>query len=72
MQIGQTMERYPLERAGLEGAYDFKSKAVPTAEDYNDFSRILPAVKEMGLKLTKSTGPVTELVIDSASRPSAN
>jgi uncharacterized protein (TIGR03435 family) len=71
---GYVFHQTVIDKTGLEGAYDFQSKTVATAEDYQtiDTSRILPAVKEMGLKLTRTTGLVTELVIDSAARPSAN
>ena len=68
-----------IDKTGLTGQYDFRSKTVLTPEDLppsSDSADILnlflPAIKEMGLKLARSTGPVTTLVIDSAARPSAN
>jgi uncharacterized protein (TIGR03435 family) len=61
-----------IDKTGLEGSYDFRSKALVSDEDRLDPGLMLPAVKEMGLKLTRSTGPVTILVVDQAARPSPN
>jgi uncharacterized protein (TIGR03435 family) len=61
-----------INRTGLTGLYDFQSKPLDSSEDLTDTTRILPAVNEMGLKLTRSTGPVETLVIDQATHPSAN
>ena len=63
-----------IDKTGLEGTYDFQSKTASTNDEgpFPDPLAILPSVKEMGLKLTKSTGPVTILIIDQASHPSAN
>jgi uncharacterized protein (TIGR03435 family) len=63
-----------IDKTGLTGSYDFQSKTVSTEPPALDdlITLILPAIKEMGLKLTKSTGPVTTLVIDQASHPSPN
>jgi uncharacterized protein (TIGR03435 family) len=63
-----------IDKTGLVGSYNFQSKTVLSDEDWQnlDPALILPAVKEMGLKLTRSTGPVTTLVIDQASHPSPN
>jgi uncharacterized protein (TIGR03435 family) len=63
-----------IDKTGLTGSYDFQSKTVLTDEDLRtiDSTLFLPDVKEMGLKLTRSTGPVTTLVIDQAAHPSPN
>jgi uncharacterized protein (TIGR03435 family) len=67
-----------IDKTGLEGSYDFQSRIALTSEEFQNLdadsihSLFLQAVKEMGLKLTRSTGPVTTLVIDSATPPSAN
>jgi uncharacterized protein (TIGR03435 family) len=63
-----------IDKTGLVGSYNFQSKTVLSDEDWQnlDPALILPAVKEMGLKLTRSTGQVTTLVIDQASHPSPN
>jgi uncharacterized protein (TIGR03435 family) len=67
-----------IDETGLEGSYDFRSKTSLTDEELQNLDAdsiqnlFLRAVKEMGLKLKKSTGPVMTLVIDSAAQPSAN
>ena len=63
-----------IDKTGLVGSYNYESKTVLSDDDWQnlDPALILPAVKEMGLKLTRSTGPVTTLVIDQASHPSPN
>ena len=68
--------RHPvIDKTGLEGGYDFQSKTILTKEDFESgdhLSMWLAAVKEMGLKLTDSSGPVETFVINHAEPPSAN
>ena len=64
-----------VDRTGLEGSFDFRSKNIVTKEDFqssNVTSMFLPAVKEMGLKLESTNGPVVTFVIDHAEPQSPN
>ena len=64
-----------IDKTGVEGGYDFRSKTIVTADDIrngNTMSMYLPMVKEMGLKLMDGTGPVETYVVDHAERPEAN
>jgi uncharacterized protein (TIGR03435 family) len=66
-----------VDRTNLTGAYDYTQKvleqdSVPddyTASANDSFLRLL---KEVGLELKRSKGPVEMLVIDSAAKPSPN
>lgn len=62
-----------LDRTGLTGAYDYRQSNPDLEPNYNDpsdsFRRFIP---ELGLKLTRSKGPVEIFVIDQASKPSPN
>lgn len=71
---GIVLHETVIDKTGLTGAYDFDSKTILSDQDWknNDPSSFLPAVKEMGLKLTKSTGPITTLVVDQVAHPSPN
>jgi len=68
--------RHPvIDKTGLDGSYNFQSKTIVTDDDIRSgdtTSMWVPAVKEMGLKLTETTGPVETFVIDRAELPSAN
>jgi uncharacterized protein (TIGR03435 family) len=69
------LHRPVIDKTGLDGSYDFQSATIITHEDFkegNVSNMLLPAVKEMGLKLTETQGPVTKLVIDHAEQPTAN
>jgi uncharacterized protein (TIGR03435 family) len=67
-----------IDKTGLGGTYDFITKNIASEEEAfppggtPNVTLLVRYVKEMGLKLTKSTGPVTTLVIDQASQPSPN
>ena len=70
-----------IDKTGLTDQYDFQSKRTeppslgPDGAIFDSESVVslfLPAIKEMGLKLTRSTGPVTTLVADQAAHPSPN
>jgi uncharacterized protein (TIGR03435 family) len=64
-----------INKTGLDGGYDFRSATIVTDDDIrsgNTMSMFVPMVKEMGLRLTDSTGPVEKFVIDHAEPPSAN
>jgi uncharacterized protein (TIGR03435 family) len=70
------VHRPVLNKTGLDGAFNFESKDILTNADFqnnNDFSSFyLRAIKEMGLRLQPSKGPVETLVIDHAEKPSPN
>jgi uncharacterized protein (TIGR03435 family) len=71
-----TILRHPvIDKTGLHDNYDFQSATIVTKDDFQNGdiqSMFLPAVKEMGLRLTESTGPVETFVIDHAEPPTAN
>ena len=69
------LSRPVIDKTGLDGSYDFRSATILTNDDLRNgdaMSMILPAVKEMGLKLTETNGAVETFVIDHAERPEAN
>jgi uncharacterized protein (TIGR03435 family) len=69
------LRRPVIDKTGLDGSYDFRSATILTKEDFqngNVMSMLIPAVNEMGLKLTQAKGPVETFVIEHAERPSAN
>ena len=74
--LSETLLHHPvIDKTGLDGRYDFRSATIVTKEDFesgNVMNLYLPAVKEMGLKLTQATGPVEKFVIDHAEHPSGN
>jgi len=72
---GYILHHPVIDKTGLHGGYDFQSKTILTKEDFENGSTQgmwLPAVKEMGLKLTETSGPVEIFVIDHAEHPSPN
>ncbi|HWB32251.1 MAG TPA: TIGR03435 family protein [Acidobacteriaceae bacterium] len=75
---GYVFHQPVIDKTGLTGTYDFVTKNIPGNEEAfppggtPDMTLLIRYVKEMGLKLTKSTGPVPTLVIDQASQPSPN
>jgi len=74
--LSEALLHHPvIDKTGLDGKYDFRSATIVTKEDFesgNVMNLYLPAVNEMGLKLSQGTGPVEKFVIDSAEHPSAN
>jgi uncharacterized protein (TIGR03435 family) len=66
------------DQTGLEGSFDFESKSIQTDSDIqnpdpaNLNSSFLAMVKEVGLELKSSKGPVETFVIDHADPPSPN
>jgi uncharacterized protein (TIGR03435 family) len=62
-----------LDRTGLSGSFDAKWTQTLTDSQAVGGANSFPLFLEfIGLKLTKSTGPVETVVIDSAERPSGN
>ena len=66
--------RTPVEdRTGLSGRFDLTlpldNSPIPNVERA---ARVITAVKELGLRLTPSTGPSTVLVVEQVERPDAN
>lgn len=65
-----------LDHTGLDGSFDFTRQIVSVSDDppsgtnYEDKFQLF--IQEIGLKLTKSTGPVDTFVIDHAEKPSPN
>ncbi len=64
-----------IDKTGLDDKYDFRSATIVTKEDFesgNVVNLYLPAVNEMGLKLTQTKGPVEKFIIDHAEHPTEN
>lgn len=64
-----------IDKTGLDGSYDFRSAMIFSDEDFQSgdvVGSFLPAVSEMGLKLTTARGPVETFMIDHAEPPSPN
>lgn len=74
--LSESLLHHPvIDKTGLDGQYDFRSATIVTKEDFQNGSVMdmwLPAVNEMGLKLTQAKGPVETFVIDHAEPPSPN
>jgi len=74
--LSEALLHHPvIDKTGLDGGYDFTSATIVTKEDFDRDSVMnlyLPAVSEMGLKLTQAKGPVEQFVIDHAEHPSEN
>ena len=72
---GYILQHPVIDKTGFDGSYNFQSKTIVTDEDFRNGdtnSMWVPAVKEMGLKLTETQGPVETFVIDHAELPAAN
>jgi len=71
----QVLRKPVLDRTGMEGAFDYRW-TIPAPDDPSQTRNFLDSfpdfIDAMGMKLTKSTGPIETLVIDHAERPSAN
>jgi uncharacterized protein (TIGR03435 family) len=76
MFLSEALLHHPvIDKTGLDGRYDFRSAVIVTKEDFENGTvqdMWLPAVSEMGLKLTQAKGPVEKFVIDHAERPTEN
>jgi uncharacterized protein (TIGR03435 family) len=74
--LSEALLHHPvIDKTGLDGRYDFRSATIVTKEDFdsgNVMNLYLPAVNEMGLKLTQTKGPVEKFLIDHAEQPSEN
>ena len=61
-----------LDRTGLSGSFDFRSEYSSDDELPDVITMILASVRDIGLKLEASKGPVDGIVIEHAEKPSAN
>jgi uncharacterized protein (TIGR03435 family) len=62
-----------LDRTGLSGYFEYRQPVADAEPNYSDNTdSFLRLLSEMGLRLQRRKGAVEKLVIDSASRPSAN
>ena len=76
-KYSSTVLRCPVQdQTGLDGYFDFESKTIPTNADFQNpddmNSSFLAMVKEIGLRLKSTKGPVETFVIDHAEQPSPN
>jgi bla regulator protein blaR1 len=74
------VNRPVVDKTGLTSAYDFtlswsfssaRASSTPDSQE-DDTASIFGALKEVGLKLQPSTGPIEIIVIDHAERPTAD
>jgi uncharacterized protein (TIGR03435 family) len=62
-----------IDRTELEGAFDYREPDEKIDQDNGDFEASFTVfIRDIGLKLTPSKGPVETLVIEHAAKPTAN
>jgi uncharacterized protein (TIGR03435 family) len=62
-----------IDQTGLEGSFDYRDPDVKIEQDNGDFEAAFTVfIRDIGLKLTPSKGPVESLVIEHAEKPTAN
>jgi len=62
-----------IDKTGLEGSFDYRDADAKNEQDNGDFEGSFTVfIREIGLKLTSSKGPVETFVIEQAEKPSAN
>lgn len=62
-----------IDQTGLEGWFDYREPDVKIDQDNGDFEGSFTVfVRDVGLKLTPSKGPIETLVIEHAEKPTAN
>jgi uncharacterized protein (TIGR03435 family) len=62
-----------IDQTGLEGSFDYRDPDVRINQDNGDFEGSFTVfIRDIGLKLTSSKGPVETFVIEHAEKPSAN
>jgi uncharacterized protein (TIGR03435 family) len=77
-QLAQFASNYVLhkpviDRTELEGSFDYRDPDVRVEQDNTDFEGAFTVfIRDIGLKLTSSKGPVETLAIERAEKPSAN
>ena len=67
LQLAENLQRLlstsVLDQTGLTGKYNFKLE-FERADDPSDYTAVVAAIRQLGLKLEKYKGPVEFLVID--------
>jgi uncharacterized protein (TIGR03435 family) len=76
-KYSSTVLRCPVQdQAGMDEYFDFESKTIPTNANFQNpddmNSSFLAMIKEVGLRLKPTKGPVETFVIDHAEQPSPN
>ncbi len=62
-----------IDQTGLEGSFDYRDQDVKIGQENGDFEGSFTLfIRDIGLKLTSSKGPVETFVIEHAEKPSAN
>jgi len=75
--LSEVMDRYVVDRTGIEGVFDFTLTWPPhtiadRSPDANGSSIFTAIQEQLGLKLVSAKGPVEILIIDHVERPSEN
>ena len=71
-RLSYPLSRPVLDRTGIEGSYDFRVEYAADDPNSDVIASILTSIQALGLKLESSRGPVENIVIDHAEKPSAN
>jgi uncharacterized protein (TIGR03435 family) len=62
-----------IDQTGLKGSFDYREADAKNEEDNGDFEGSFTVfIRDIGLKLTSSKGPVETLVVEHAEKPSSN
>jgi uncharacterized protein (TIGR03435 family) len=74
VRLGSWLHHPVSDQTGLQGAFDFEFQSgdqdAPTGDDI--VSSVVTSLNHLGLHLTRSTGPVQAIVIESAEKPGEN
>jgi uncharacterized protein (TIGR03435 family) len=71
-RLSMYLRRPVLDQTGLTGSYDFKFEYPSDDQRPDVISSIFASLQGIGLKLEAAKGPVKNIVIDHAEKPSAN
>jgi len=72
VRLGAALGRPVYDQTGLKGSFDFNWEYAPDDTPPDRTSFVLHFLEEVGLKLQASKGPVANIVVDHAEKPSAN
>jgi len=72
-KLANVLERPVIDRTGLKGSYDFRLEFAVNSMMPDSGESVFSVVQyELGLKLETQKGPVEAIVVESATKPSAN
>lgn len=71
-RLSRYLERPVIDQTGLSGSFDFEVEYQSDEAHPDVIASILTSIRDLGLKLQPSKGPVSTIVIEHAEKPSAN